>query len=79
MNQLIKLEERHLAILLKHKHFYDLFIKTGELVGFAHDIQGELLEVYKLADPIYSYNNRCGACVGAFLCNVYNRFKDQLG
>lgn len=79
MSQLTKLDEKHLAILLKHKHFYDLFIKTGELVGFTHDIQAELLEVYKIADPIYTYNNRCGACVGTFLSNVYITFKDQLG
>lgn len=78
MNPLVKLEEKHLAILSKHKHFYDLFIRTGELVGFTHEIQNELLEVYKMADPIYTYNNRCGACVGTFLVNVYKTFHDQI-
>lgn len=74
----VNLEEKHLQILLKHKHFYDLFIRSGELVGFTHEIQNELLEVYKLVDPIYTYNNRCGACVGTFLVNVYKTFKDQI-
>jgi hypothetical protein len=78
MSLLFQLEERHLQTLLKHKHFYDLFIKTGELIGFTHEIQNELLEVYKVADPIYTYNSRCGACVGTFLVNVYKTFNEQI-
>jgi len=78
MNQSDKLDERHLAILSKHKHFYDLYVKTGELIGFTHEIQNELLEVYKTKDPYYQYNSRCGACVGAFLNNVYITFNEQL-
>jgi hypothetical protein len=78
MSQLVKLDAKHLETLLKHKHFYDLFIRTGELVGFTHEIQNDLLNVYRLADPIYTYNSRCGACVGTFLVNVYNTFNEQL-
>ena len=78
MNQLDKLDARHLEILLKHKHFYDLFKITGELVGFTHEIQNELLEVYRTKDTVYTYNSRCGACVGTFLVNVYNTFNEQL-
>jgi hypothetical protein len=78
MSLLFQLEEKHLQTLLKHKHFYDLFIRTGELVGFTHEIQNELLEVYKVADPIYTYNSRCGACVGTFLVNVYKTFNEQI-
>ena len=78
MSQLEPLDAKHLATLLKHKHFYDLFKTSGELVGFTHEIQNELLEVMRTKDPIYQYNGRCGACVGNFLANVYNTFNEQL-
>jgi hypothetical protein len=78
MSELMKLDEKHLQILLKHKHFYDLFKTSGELVGFINEIQNELLEVYRTKDPVYTYNNRCGACIGTFLVNVYNTFNEQL-
>ena len=78
MSKLVELDATSLAVLSKHKHYYDLFMKTGELVGFTHEVQNELLQVYKKADPIYTYNGRCGACVGTFLVNVYKTFNDQL-
>lgn len=78
MNQLDKLDARHLEILLKHKHFYDLFITSGELVNFSLETQNELLEVYRTKDPYYTYNNRCGACVGSFLVNVYKTFNEYI-
>jgi|APGre2960657373_1045057.scaffolds.fasta_scaffold28538_2 hypothetical protein len=78
MSQSEQLDAKHLATLLKHKHFYDLFKATGELVAFTIEIQNELLEVMHSKDPYYQYNGRCGACVGAFLTNVYNRFNEQL-
>lgn len=78
MSELMKLDAKHLEILLKHKHFYDLFIRSGELVGLTYEVQNELLEVYKTVDPYYTYNSRCGACVGSFLVNVYKTFNEQL-
>lgn len=78
MSKLVELDATSLAVLSKHKHYYDLFMKTGELVGFTHEVQNELLQVYKKADPIYTYNSRCGACVGTFLVNVYKTFNNQL-
>lgn len=78
MSQSEQLEDKHLAILLKHKHFYDLFIATGELVAFTLEIQNELLEVMRTRDPYYQYNGRCGACVATFLTNVYKTFNEQL-
>jgi len=78
MSQSEPLDAKHLATLLKHKHFYDLFKATGELVAFNYDIQNELLEVMRTKDPYYQYNGRCGACVATFLTNVYNRFNEQL-
>ena len=71
MNQLVKLEENHLESLSKYRHHYELFVKTGELIGLTQEAQNELFEIYKLYDPYYTYNNRCGACIGAFLVNVY--------
>ena len=78
MSQSEPLDAKHLAILLRHKHFYDLFKVSGELVGFTHEIQNELLEVMRTRDPYYQYNVRCGACIGNFLANVYNSFNEQL-
>lgn len=78
MNQSEQLDAKHLATLLKHKHYYDLFKATGELVAFTHEVQNELLEVMRTRDPYYQYNGRCGACVGTFLNNVYNTFNEQL-
>lgn len=74
----VQLDGPSLAVLSKHKHYYDLFSKTGELVNFSHEVQNELLAVYQKFDPGYSYNRGCGACVGAFLYLVYNTFKDQI-
>jgi hypothetical protein len=78
MSQSEPLDAKHLATLLKHKHFYDLFKATGELVAFNHDIQNELLEVMRTKNPYYQYNGRCGACVADFLTKTYNIFNEQL-
>lgn len=78
MSESMKLDSKHLETLLKHKHHYDLFKTSGELVGFSHEAQNELLEVMRTKDPYFTYNNRCGACVGSFLVNVYKTFSDEL-
>jgi len=78
MSQSEQLDAKHLETLLKHKHFYDLFIVSGELVAFTNEIQNELLEVMRTRDAYYTYNNRCGACIGTFLTNVYKTFNEQL-
>ena len=78
MIESVKLDAKHLEVLSKHKHYYDLFIKSGELVGFTHEVQNELLEIMRTKDPYFTYNNRCGACVGSFLVNVYKTFNEQL-
>lgn len=69
---------KHLEILLKHKHHYDLFIRSGEIVNFSIDIQDELLQVIRLKVPHYEYNRRCDACVCEFLVLTYKQFKDEL-
>jgi hypothetical protein len=78
MNQSEKLDAKHLEILLKHKHFHDLFKATGELVAFTHEAQNELLEVMRTKDPYFTYNSRCGACIGTFLVNVYKTFNEYI-
>jgi len=65
--------------LKRHKHFYDLFISSGELVNFNHDIQNELLELLRVKHPGYEYNRRCDACVCEFLVLVYRAYKAELG
>ena len=69
---------KHLAILLKHRHHYDLFIRSGEIVNFSADVQDELLQVIRLKIPTYEYNRRCDACVCEFLVLTYKQFKDEL-
>ena len=78
MSKLVELDATSLAVLSKHKHYFDLFMKTGELVNFTHEVQNDILAVYQKAAPGYTYNRGCGACVGAFLFLVYKTFNDQL-
>ena len=72
-------EPAHVKILKKYYHHYDLFIKTGELVNFNHDIQDELLQVLRIKHQGYEYNRRCDACVCEFLVLTYREFKAELG
>ena len=65
--------------LKKYRHHYDLFIRSGEVVNFNHDIQAELLAIMRLKDPAYDYNRRCDACVCEFLVLVYRAYKAELG
>ena len=50
---LIKKENPSLTILSRHKHFYDFYMQTGEIVNFHHHIQNEILEAFKLEHPHY--------------------------
>lgn len=71
-------EGKHLQTLLKHKHIYDLYEKTDEIVGFSHEIQNEVLEAYKVHDPHYHYQRTCPVCVAQFLHTVYSWLKTQI-
>lgn len=56
----------------KHRHFYDFYHKTGEIVNFNHDIQKELLDEYRsIKDAYYHYNTNCTICVIDFLNLIY--------
>ena len=71
------IEEKHLAILSKHKHIYDLFIQTSELVNFTAEIQNEIVSVYKIENPHYHYNRTCPACVCDMIKTIYNWYNKK--
>ena len=74
----VKEDTKHIQVLLKHRHHYELFIRTGELVNFTTESQAELFNIYKERKPNYDYNRRCAACVAEFLVHVYSEFKNEL-
>ena len=74
----VKEDTKHIQVLLKHRHHYELFIRTGELVNFSAETQTELFNIYKERKPNYDYNRRCAACVAEFLVHVYSEFKNEL-
>jgi hypothetical protein len=62
----------------KHRHYYDFYHKTGEIVNFHHDVQQELLNEYRrLKDEYYHFNNNCKVCVIDFLNTIY-RWYDNI-
>lgn len=69
-----KQEEQHLQILSKHKHIYDLFARTGEIVGLYPHIKAEIVNAYRVHEPGYKFNERCNACVGEMLTTVYRYY-----
>lgn len=74
----INSEDKYLQIFAKHRHYYDFFIKAGEIVNFNHDVQSELLEAYRnKVDQYYHYTNTCPACVAEFLINCYKWYDKQ--
>ena len=76
--QLTSAEELHLHIFAAHRHFYDFFTKTGELVNFSHEIQNDLLNAYKeLHDPYYHYVRTCPVCVVDFLNTIYRWYDNR--
>ena len=72
------IDEKHLAILSKHKHIYDLFELTGELINFTSDIQNEIVSVYKIENPHYHYNRTCPACVCDMIKTIYNWYNKKI-
>ena len=72
-----KVEKSHLTILSKHKHYYDFYMKTGEIVNFWHDVQKEILNAYLVEFPHYHYQRTCPACVAQFLVEVYTWYNKQ--
>lgn len=71
-------EEPHLKILYHHKHIYDFFIKTGELVNFYPELRKKIVDAYKVENPHYHYNDRCVSCVVEMLVEVYIWFEKRI-
>lgn len=72
-------EGEYLQTLSKHKHIYDFFIKTGELVNYFPHIRNEVDNAYRnLVDPYHKYNVNCGACVAENLVKVYKWHEKHL-
>lgn len=67
----MNVEEKHLQILSKHKHIYDLYAHTGEVVNFYQDIRNEIVQAYKVYFPYFHYNDNCQACVTEMLGIIY--------
>jgi len=74
----IKKENPSLTILSKHKHFYDFYMQTGEIVNFHHHIQNEIFDAYKVEHPHYYYQRTCPVCVANFLVTVYNWYNQNI-
>ena len=68
----------HLKVLSKHKHIYDFYVHTGELVNFHADIHNEVIEAYRVVNPHYHYNRSCPACVCDMLKDVYNYYNKTI-
>lgn len=68
--------QKYIDILERHKHFYDFYMKTGEIVNFNIDVQNELLYVYRAyKDPYYHLNRSCPVCISEFLKSVYSLYE----
>ena len=78
-NQLTISDTTYLQIFAKHKHFYDFFLQTGEIVNFSGEIQSELLEAYRQEfDPYYNYSTTCAVCVVEFLLKIYRSYINKI-
>ena len=73
-----KKEEPHLQILSSHKHIYDLFVQTGEVVNLHPHIKDEIVSAYRVEHPHYHYNASCSACVVEMLTIVYQYYNSKI-
>ena len=69
--------EPHLQILSNHKHIYDLFMQTGEVVNLYPHIKDEIVNAYRTQHPHYHYNSNCSACVAEMLTTIYSYYNQQ--
>jgi len=64
-----------LKIFETHKHIYDFYLKTDEIVNLHPHIKQELLDAYRVFDPYYFVNLNCPACVAEFLDLIYRVYE----
>lgn len=68
-----------MEVFEKHRHIWNLYQVSRELVNFHHHIQAELLIAYRaLVDPFYFYNNACGECVQEFITRCYTWYEAKI-
>lgn len=70
-------EKPHLKILSDHKHIYDLFEKTGEMVNLHPHIRDEIVNAYRVENPHFHYNGNCGACIIEMMVTIYQWYNQQ--
>ena len=71
-------EKEHLNVLSKYKHIYDLYVRTGEIVGLYPHIRKEITDAYRVDFPHYKYNDRCNACIEEMLNLVYRYYNKEM-
>lgn len=76
--KLTKNVEPHLQVLSSHKHIYDLFVQTGEVVNLHPHIKDEIVTAYRTEHPHYHYNASCSACVIEMLQQVYQYYNEKM-
>ena len=75
--KLTKQEEPHLKVLSQHKHIYDLFMQTGEVVNLHPHIKEEIVNAYRIEHPHYHYNSNCSACIAEMLTTIYSYYNQK--
>ena len=71
-------EDKHFQTLLKHKHIYDLFARTNEIVGLTPEVRGEITNAYRqLHDAHYHYNDGCHTCIVEMLMTIYAYYQNK--
>lgn len=70
-------EKQHLKKLAEHKHIYDFYMKTGEVVNLHPHIKNEIVNAYRVEFPHYHYNMACSACTLEMLVQVYRWYEKQ--
>jgi hypothetical protein len=53
-------------------------MKTGEIVNFHHHIQADIVSVYRLENPNYSYQKTCPVCVAEMLHTIYKWYLSKI-
>ena len=67
---------KYLEVLKKYKYIYDMFYKTGEIVGLHPHIREEIVSAYKVKFPHFHYQKTCAACTGDMLKEVYTWYEN---
>jgi hypothetical protein len=72
-------EDKHLQTLLRHKHIYDLFARTNEIVGLTPEVRGEITNAYRqIHDAHYHYNDGCHTCIVEMLVTIYSWYNKEI-